>query len=133
LGALDAHHILRAQRSDVGCYRQQAWRGAQCRGKHRRDCGRDSLGLMPMSTRDDIGHVYARDCAPPVQLPAWATLPLRTTADGGLKADGWSVTVFAESYQGPERRAVPREPVLLARGERVLPRRAGWLFGARAK
>jgi hypothetical protein len=86
-----------------------------------------------MSTRDDIAHVYARDCAAPVQLPAWAALPFRGD-DGYQQADGWSVIAVAEpSYQGPERRAVPRDPVLVARGSRVLPRERGWLFAARAR
>jgi hypothetical protein len=87
-----------------------------------------------MSTRDDIAHVYARDCASPVQLPAWAALPHSETAEGRLRADGWGVLVVAEpTYQGPERRAVPRDPVLVARGSRVLPRERGWLFAARAR
>jgi hypothetical protein len=86
-----------------------------------------------MSTLDDIAQAYALDCAARVQLPAWATLPHRETAAGGLRADGWGVQVVTEHYVGPERRAVPREPVLLARGARVLPRERGWLFAARAR
>jgi hypothetical protein len=68
-----------------------------------------------MSTRDDIAQAYAKDCAARVQLPAW------------------SVFAVAETYQGPERRAVPRDPVLLSHGSRVLPRQSGWLFAARAR
>jgi hypothetical protein len=86
-----------------------------------------------MSTRDDIAQAYAKDCAAPVRLPAWAHMPHHETAMGGLRADGWSVFAVAETYQGPERRAVPRDPVLVARGARVLPRESGWLFAARAR
>jgi hypothetical protein len=86
-----------------------------------------------MSTRDDIAQAYAKDCAARVQLPAWASLPHHETAMGGLRADGWSVFAVAETYQGPERRAVPRDPVLLSHGSRVLPRQSGWLFAARAR
>jgi hypothetical protein len=86
-----------------------------------------------MSTPEDIARVYALDCAPPVTLPAWVSLPTRTGASGQLRADGWSVLVISESYCGPERRAVPRDPVLVAHGSRVLPRECGWLFGARAR
>jgi hypothetical protein len=87
-----------------------------------------------MSTRDDIAQAYAKDCAAPVRLPAWAALPHRETAAGALHADGWGVLVIAQpQYVGPERRAVPRDPVLVARGSRVLPRERGWLFAARAR
>jgi hypothetical protein len=87
-----------------------------------------------MSTRDDIIHVYALDCAAPVQLPAWAHMPHIETAMGGLRADGWGVIAVVEpQYVGPERRAVPRDPVLVAHGARVLPRQSGWLFGVRAR
>jgi hypothetical protein len=87
-----------------------------------------------MSTRDDIAQAYAKDCAAPVQLPAWATLPHHESATGKLTADGWGVLVVVEpQYTGPERRAVPRDPVLVAHGSRVLPRERGWLFAARAR
>jgi hypothetical protein len=87
-----------------------------------------------MSTEDDIAQAYARDCAAPVQLPAWANLPHIETAEGKLRADGWGVLVIVEPQcQGHERRAVPRDPVLVAHGARVLPRQSGWLFGVRAR
>jgi hypothetical protein len=85
-----------------------------------------------MSTRDDIAAVYRADLHPPVVVPAWATLPIRES-DGRWRADGWSVLVVTDTYIGPERRSVPREPRLIAHGSRVLPREAGWLFGARAR
>jgi hypothetical protein len=86
-----------------------------------------------MSTPDDIARVYALDLTPPVQVPTWATLPLHTTGSGRVLADGWSVLVISDSYCGPERRKVPRDPVLVAHGARVLPRADGFLFGARAR
>jgi hypothetical protein len=87
-----------------------------------------------VSTLDDIAQAYAKDCAAPVRLPAWAHMPHLESATGKLTADGWGVLVVPEpTYQGPERRAVPRDPVLVAHGARVLPRERGWLFAARAR
>jgi hypothetical protein len=84
-----------------------------------------------VSTRDDIAAVYHADLQPPVSLPAWTQLPLRTTGSGRTVADGWSVLVISESYCGPERRQAPREPRLIAHGHAMLPRGSGWLFSAR--
>jgi hypothetical protein len=82
---------------------------------------------------EDIAEVYALDCASPVQVPAWAGLPQRIGANGRRRADGWGVRVVCATYVGPERRAVPREPVLRVHGRGVLPREAGWLFAARGR
>jgi hypothetical protein len=85
-----------------------------------------------MSTRDDIAAVYRADLAPPVVVPAWATLPIRES-DGRWRADGWSVLVVTDTYIGPERRQAPREPRLIADGRAVLPKQAGWLFCGRGE
>jgi hypothetical protein len=74
--------------------------------------------------------VYALDCTPPVTLPAWASLP-HAGLEGRQRADGWRV--IAKHYAQPERRVVAREPVLVARGSRLLPRECGWLFAARGR
>jgi hypothetical protein len=86
-----------------------------------------------MSTPSDILAVYRQDMNPPVQVPAWATLPLHTTGSGRVIADGWSVLVVSEHYCGPERRQTPREPRLIADGRAVLPKQAGWLFCGRGE
>jgi hypothetical protein len=83
-----------------------------------------------MSTRDDIAIVYAMDCTPPVTLPAWASLPYAGD-EGVRRADGWRV--IAKHHAQPERRVVPSQPVLVARGSRLLPRQCGWLFAARGR